>query len=278
MRFCFKQWGPLNKVQSRSPTHRREKQTCRGRWWGEQGEAPPLAPCYQGSVSGPPRGKVAHTGRWGPRRWQWYHGAGPWAPWGPALADSRPCLSSPCPSLLRAQPASLVGEGSQASLGFGNSRVKFPLGASLLAPHKNIRKATGGRLGPSLELSSQIWGRAQVVSSKCPDPLTMVYHLRSLLVRAWLGAHRYGSCRPGLGAEWGSGKGVGSKSSRHGGVRILAPPPVTSSRQDASSETPSQPVSFRSQSLWQPVSVCARHLPLPLHLQLQDRGTVAPAT
>lgn len=163
MWFCFKQWGPLNKVQSRSPTHRREKQTCRGRWWGEQGEAPPLAPCYQGSVSGPPRGKVAHTGRWGPRRWQWYHGAGPWGPWGPALADSRPCLSSPCPSLLWAQPASLVGEGSQASLGFGNSRVKFPLGASLLAPHKNIRKATGGRLGPSLELSSQIWGRAQVV-------------------------------------------------------------------------------------------------------------------
>lgn len=191
---------------------------------------------------------------------------------------SCPRLSSPCPSLLRAQPASLVGEGSQASLGFGNSRVKFPLGASLLAPHKNIRKATGGRLGPSLELSSQIWGRAQVVSSKCPDPLTMVYHLRSLLVRAWLGAHRYGSCRPGLGAEWGGGKGVGSKSSRHGGVRILAPPPVTSSRQDASSETPSQPVFFRSQSLWQPVSVCAHHLPLPLHLQLQDRGTVAPAT
>lgn len=66
MWFCFKQWGPLNKVQSRSPTHRREKQTCRGRWWGEQGEAPPLAPCYQGSVSGPPGGKWPTRGEGGP--------------------------------------------------------------------------------------------------------------------------------------------------------------------------------------------------------------------
>lgn len=238
---------------------------------GRAGGSPSSGSLLSRQCLGTPRGKVAHMGRWGPRRWQWYHGAGPWGPWGPALA----CQAHvPRCSGLSRPPWWERGVRPPWALGIrGLSSPSEPPCWPVTR-----RKATGGRLGPSLELSSQIWGRAQVVSSKCPDPLTMVYHLRSLLVRAWLGAHRYGSCRPGLGAEWGSGKGVGSKSSRHGGVRILAPPPVTSSRQDASSETPSQPVSFRSQSLWQPVSVCARHLPLPLHLQLQDRGTVAPAT
>lgn len=276
MRFCFKQWGPLNKVQSRSPTHRREKQTCRGRWWGEQGEAPPLAPCYQGSVSGPPGGKWPTRGNGGPA-----DGSGTTVQARgvrgvlPSLTAARACQAHvPRCSGLSRPPWWERGVRPPWALGIrGLSSPSEPPCWPVTR-----RKATGGRLGPSLELSSQIWGRAQVVSSKCPDPLTMVYHLRSLLVKAWLGAHRYGSCRPGLGAESGGGKGVGSKSSRHGGVRILAPPPVTSSHQDASSETPSQPVSFRSQSLWQPVSVCARHLPLPLHLQLQDRGTVAPAT
>lgn len=113
-----------------------------------------------------------------------------------------------CSGCFGAQPVSLAREGSRASLGFGNSGVKLPLGASLLA-------VMGMSRGPQEVVWDQAWNSAPksgvghrlsrlnaCIPSHVPRNLTtppMVYHLRSLLVRAWLG----GSCLPGLGAERG---------------------------------------------------------------------------
>lgn len=135
----------------------------------------------------------------------------------PSLTPARACQARAarvprCSGCFGAQPVSLAREGSRASVGFGNSGVKLPLGASLLA-------VMGMSRGPQEVVWDQAWNSAPksgvghrlsrlnaCIPSHVPRNLTtppMVYHLRSLLVRAWLGGHRYGSCLPGLGAERG---------------------------------------------------------------------------
>lgn len=177
-----------------------------------------------------------------------------------------------CSGCFGAQPVSLAREGSRALLGFGNSGVKLPLGASLLA-------VTGMSGGPQEVVWDQAWNSAPksgvghrlshlnaCIPSHVPRNLTtppMVYHLRSLLVRAWLG----GSCLPGLGAE--RGRVVG---------RVWAPSRADMARCGSWHQLLSQALAKMpplrlcpSPCLSSPItvasrSVFARHLPLPLYI------------
>lgn len=80
-----------------------------------------------------------------------------------------------------------------------------------------------------MELSSQIWGRAQAVSSKCLYPLTCPSELNDasdgLPPQVLAGQGLAGWQLPAWPwgrTGWGGGEGVGSKSSRHGAVWILS--------------------------------------------------------